>query len=179
MSALIPACGALTMGLTNCSTNPSEAASGELKPISRKIDLNRFTGDWYVHGNIPTFIEKEAYNAKESYELAEDGTIPTTFTFNKGSLDGPLKTYHPKGFVYNDETKAEWRMQFIWPFKASYLITYLSEDYETVIVGVPSRKYAWIMARDKNLLEDKYQELVAELKRQGHDISKLRRVPHG
>lgn len=142
MKSAIPACGALGLALTSCQTNPNEASSGELKPISRKVDLNRFMGDWYVHGNIPVFIEKDAYNAKESYELAEDGTIPTTFTFNKGALDGPLKTYSPKGFVYNKETNAEWRMRFIWPFKASYLITYLSDDFETVIIGVPSRKYA-------------------------------------
>lgn len=130
-----------------------------------------------MHGNIPTFIEKEAYNAKESYELADDGTIPTTFTFNKGGFDGPLKTMHPKGFVENEQTNAEWKMQFIWPFKASYLITYLPDDYQTVIIGVPSRKYAWIMARTKDLPEEKYQELVKELERQGHDLSKLRRVP--
>ena len=26
-------------------------------------------GDWYVIASIPTFIEKEAYNAVESYRL--------------------------------------------------------------------------------------------------------------
>jgi apolipoprotein D and lipocalin family protein len=176
---IMPACGVLMMGLTSCTTNPGKEYIGELKPISRKVDLERFMGDWYVHGNIPVFIEKEAFNAKETYELAEDGTIPTTFSFNKGALDGPLKIYKPKGFVYNEETNAEWRMQFLWPFKAAFLITYLSEDYETVIVGVPNRKYAWIMARTKDLPEERYQGLVAELKRQGHDVSNLRRVPHG
>ena len=134
-------------------------------------------GDWYVIGNIPTFLEKDAYNTKESYKLAEDGTIPTTFTFNKGGFDGPLKTMHPKGFVDNKESNAEWRMQFLWPFKADYLITYLSDDYQTTIIGVPDRKYAWIMARTKTLPDDTYQELVAELRRQGHDLSRLRKVP--
>ena len=63
------------------------------------VDLNRFMGDWYVIANIPTTIEKDAYNAVESYRLAEDGTIETTFTFNKGGFDGPLKTYHPRGYI--------------------------------------------------------------------------------
>ena len=163
------------LGMTSCQTTskPDE----KLKPISSHVDLKRFMGDWYVIGNIPTFIETEAYNSKETYELAEDGTIPTTFTLNKGSFDGPLKTYNPKGFIHNEETNAEWRMQFIWPFKSDYLITYLSPDYQTTIVGVPSRKYAWIMARTKTIPDERYQELVAELERQGHDISKLRKVP--
>ena len=35
-----------------------------------KVDLERFMGDWYVIASIPTFIEKDAYNAVESYRLA-------------------------------------------------------------------------------------------------------------
>ena len=134
-------------------------------------------GDWYVIAHIPTFLETDAYNAVESYKLADDGTIPTKFRFNKGDFDGPVKIMNPKGFVHNHETNTEWRMQFLWPFKATYLITYLSDDYQTTIIGVPSRRYAWIMARDKTLPDETYKMLVAELKEQGHDISKLRKVP--
>ena len=32
-------------------------------------------GDWYVIANIPTFIERDAFNAIESYELDSDGNI--------------------------------------------------------------------------------------------------------
>jgi len=160
------------------STNSEETALEPLRALDRKVDLERFMGDWYVIAHIPVFIEKEAYNAVESYALAEDGTIPTTYTFNKGALDGPVKTYNPRGFVHNTETNAEWRMRFIWPFKAPYLIVDLDEDYQTTIIGVPDRKYAWIMARSKTLPEKRYDALVARLAETGHDISKLRRVPH-
>ena len=68
-------------------------------------------------------------------------------------------------------------MQFLWPFKSAYLITRLDDDYQTTIIGVPSRKYVWIMARTKVIPEARYQELVAEVKRTGHDVSKLRKVP--
>ena len=61
------------------------------------VDIDRFMGDWYVIASIPTFIEKEAYNALESYRLSENGTIETTFSFNKGAFDGPLKVYRPLG----------------------------------------------------------------------------------
>lgn len=177
MKSVIPACCALTLGLASCQTPSGLKPPGKLQPITRQVDLKRFMGDWYVIAHIPVFIEKEAYNAVESYKLAKDGTIPTTFTFNQGAFGGPLKTYHPKGFVYNKKTNAEWRMQFVWPIKAAYLITYLSEDYQTTIIGVPDRKYAWIMARTKTLPDATYQKLVTELKRQGHDLTKLRKVP--
>lgn len=159
--------------LAGCQSSSREP----LRAINRPIDLPRFMGDWYVIAHIPTFIEDEAYNGVESYRLAEDGTIPTTYTFNNGGFEGPVKTYHPRGFVYNQETKAEWRMQFVWPFKAAYLITYLDSTYETTIIGVPDRSYVWIMARTKTLPEKRYQEFVALLAASGHDITKLRRVP--
>ncbi len=135
-------------------------------------------GDWYVIAHIPAFIEDEAHNAVESYALDKDGTIATTYVFNDGGLDGPLKTYRPRGFVHNDETKAEWRMQFVWPFKAAYLIVHLDDAYQTTVIGVPDRDYAWIMARTKTLPEARYQELVEILAETGHDLTKLRRVPH-
>lgn len=177
MKSAITTCGALTLGLSSCQSVSHAKPDAKLQPLARHVDIKKFMGEWYVIGNIPIFIEKDAYNAKETYELAEDGSIPTTFTFNKGGFDGPLKTMHPKGTIHNRETNAEWRMQFLWPFKADYLITYVSEDYQTTIIGVPSRKYAWIMARTKTLPDTEYAALVEELKRQGHDISKLRKVP--
>lgn len=171
--------GLLAALLAGCQTAPgSRAARAEpLRAIDRVIELERFMGDWYVIAHIPTFIETEAYNAVERYELAEDGTIPTTFFFNKGGFDGPLKSYTPRGFVHNRETNTEWRMRFVWPFKAAYLIVYLDEHYETTIIGVPDRDYAWIMARTKTLPEARYEELVGVLAETGHDVSKLRRVP--
>ena len=56
-------------------------------------------GDWYVIANIPTFMERGAHNAVESYALDADGTIATTFTFRDGSFEGKRKQYHPRGFV--------------------------------------------------------------------------------
>mgnify|MGYP000399795343 CR=1 FL=1 len=53
----------------------------EMKTVSY-VDLERFMGDWYVIANIPTFIEKNAFNAVESYRLDSDGTVATTFKFN-------------------------------------------------------------------------------------------------
>ena len=160
--------------MAGCQSGPVREP---LRAIDRPIQLERFMGDWYVIAHIPAFIEDEAFNGVESYRLAEDGTIPTTYTFNNGGFDGPLKTYHPKGFVHNQETKAEWRMQFVWPFKAAYLIVYLDDSYETTIIGVPDRGFAWIMARTKTLPEKRYQELVSLLANTGHDLTKLRRVP--
>ena len=141
------------------------------------VDLPRFMGDWYVIGNIPTFIETEAYNAVETYALNPDGTVATTFAFNAGGFDGKRKTYNPKGFVRPGTGNAVWGMQFIWPFKAEYRILYVDPEYQTTIIGRSARDYVWIMAREPNVPEAVYTELVSWIEADGYDVSKLRRVP--
>lgn len=142
------------------------------------VDLERFMGDWYVIAAIPTFIEKESYNAVESYRLDSDGTVLTTFRFNKGGLDGPLKTYAPRGFV-KDDTNAVWGMQFIWPFKAEYRIVYLTEDYSQTVIGRSKRDYVWIMARRPSIPEEDFTQILEFLQELGYTLDKLRKVPHG
>jgi apolipoprotein D and lipocalin family protein len=142
------------------------------------VDLERFMGDWYVIASIPTFIEKEAYNALESYQLNPDGTIATTFTFNKGGFDGKLKTYTPKGFVVENTGNAVWKMQFVWPFKAEYRIIHLSDDYEQTVIGRSKRDYVWIMARTPSIPEGDYDRILTFLEDQGYTLDDLRKVPH-
>ena len=150
-----------------------------MKPIHtvENVDLNRFMGDWYVIANIPTFIEKDAYNAVETYRLEDDGTVATTFRFNKGSLDGPIKEYHPRGFIRDKESNAVWGMRFIWPFKAEYRIIFLSDDYSKTVIGRSKRDYVWIMARKPAISDEAYTAIVDFLQEQGYDISKLQKVP--
>ncbi|MEM6710195.1 MAG: lipocalin family protein, partial [Pseudomonadota bacterium] len=62
------------------------------------VDLDRFMGDWYVIAHIPTFLEKRAVNAIESYRRGTEPRIETTFRFRNG-FDAPVKTYTPTGFV--------------------------------------------------------------------------------
>jgi apolipoprotein D and lipocalin family protein len=152
-----------------------------MKPINtvEQVDLDRFMGDWYVIASIPTFIEKDAFNATESYRLNADGTVDTTFRFNKGSLDGPLKTYNPRGFIKDEESNAVWGMQFVWPFKAEYRIIYLTDDYTQTVIGRSKRDYVWIMARDPLISDEDYKQILEYLSQQGYDIKDIRKVPHG
>lgn len=141
------------------------------------VDLERFMGDWYVIANIPTFLEKGAYNAVENYALNDDGTIATTFTFRDGSFDGKLKEYTPKGFVKDKESNALWGMRFIWPIKADYRIVYLDADYTQTIIGRQKRDYLWIMARTPTISDAAYSRLIEYADSIGYDTSKIKRVP--
>ena len=146
-------------------------------PLVKQVDLPKFMGDWYVIAVIPTIIETESFNAVENYKLNADGTIATTFTFNKGAFDGALKTYHPKGFVRPNSGNALWGMQFIWPIKAEYLIAYLDAQYQRTIIARNARDYVWIMARTPQISDSEYLEMTNFVKNLGYDMTKLRKVP--
>jgi apolipoprotein D and lipocalin family protein len=160
----------LLAGLLGCSSPPP-------MPTVEFVDLDRFMGDWYVIAHIPASLEKNAYGAIESYRLADDGTIETTFTFREGSFDGEKKTYTPKGFVRDGKTNAEWGMQFVWPIKADYRIVHLDADYQVTIIGRAKRDYVWIMARQPEIDEARYADLVQRVADLGYDVAKLRKVP--
>lgn len=161
----------LTMTLGAC------AARGPQMQTVDYVDLERFMGDWYVIANIPTFLEKNAHNAVETYELNEDGSIQTTFTFLKDGFDGEKKQYNPKGFITDTDTNAIWGMRFVWPIKADYRIVFLDDDYSQTIIARQKRDFIWIMARTPDIPDEDYDRLVAFAGSIGYDTSKIERVP--
>jgi apolipoprotein D and lipocalin family protein len=155
------------------------ACAGGQPPLATVdyVDLDRFMGDWYVIANIPTFVEKGAHNAVETYEMNPDGTIQTTFVFRKDGFDGERKEHNPTGFVKNTQTNAEWGMQFIWPIKADYRIVYLTDDYSQTVIARNKRDFIWIMARTPTIPAADYEAIVAMAGDMGYDVSKIEKVP--
>jgi apolipoprotein D and lipocalin family protein len=164
-------------GVVSLAVMLSACSSAPTIPTAKDVDLPRFMGDWYVIANIPTWPERDAYNAVESYKLDPDGSIATTFTFRKGAFDGPEKVMRPRGFVKDEKSNAVWGMQFVWPIKAEYLISHVDAGYTETIIARSSRDYVWIMARKPVLSEADYARLVQMVADLGYDMSKLQKVP--
>ena len=158
--------------LASCSS----VSHPPLAHVSR-VDLARFMGDWYVIASIPTFLEKDAHSAVESYRLAPDGTIETTFTFRAGGFDGKTKRYNPRGYVLDRESNAVWGMQFVWPVKADYRISYLDERYTLAVIAREKRDYVWIMARAPQIAQADYERMLEFVAAQGYDVARIRKVP--
>jgi len=159
--------------IAGCAITPQKVTV----PVAPMVDLPRFMGTWYVIGVIPTFLEKDIYNAVEAYERAPDGRILTTFTFNQGGFDGPAKRMQPTGFVVPGSNNAIWGMQFIWPIKAEFVISHVDAQYTETIIARSARDYVWIMARTPTLDDQRYAALVGRVKAMGYDTSRLVKVP--
>ena len=94
-----------------------------------QVDIDRFMGPWYVIANIPTFLEKGAHNAVETYSLNDDGTIATQFHLQERRLRRQGERVQPERVRAGYESNALWGMRFVWPIKADYRIVYLDDDY--------------------------------------------------
>lgn len=154
----------------------SGAAQPPIEPVPQ-VDLPRYMGDWYVIAAIPSYFERQAFRALESYSLTPEGQVKTTFSYRNGALDGKLETMHATGFVQPGSGNALWGMQFIWPVKAEYIIAWLAPDYHAVIVARNKRDYVWIMARTPVIAPQEYDQLVAKVADFGYDTRRLRKVP--
>lgn len=155
--------------LAGCASPPP------MPPVAQ-VDLDRFMGDWYVIAHIPSWPERNAYDAVESYRRLPDGRVQTDFRYRDGSFDAPVDTMHPVATVRPDTGNAVWGMQFIWPIKAEYVIAYLDEDYQTTIIGRSKRDYVWVMARVPCLDDSVYADLLRRVTALGYTETP-RKVP--
>ena len=175
--------GVATLGLAACASNratptPSAhmAAKSPLRTVP-KVDLPRFMGDWRVIANIPYFAERGNVDSIESYQLRADGKIDNGFAFRKGSFDAPQKKMAFTAEVKNKETNAEWRIKFLPFVKVAYLVIDLDPNYQWTVIGHPSRKYGWVMAREKTMPDATYSAILTRLAGQGYDPKKFAKVP--
>jgi len=137
------------------------------------VDIERFMGDWYVIAGIPTFPERNAVNPLESYQLNDDGTVATTFSFNKKTADGPKKALKMRAFVNEAPNNGIWAMQWIWPIRADYRIVHLDKGYQFTIIGRAKRDYLWVMSRKPNIAPGKLEELINIAVRLGYPRDKI------
>lgn len=141
------------------------------------VDIERFMGDWYVHGHTPTLLDNHTMNQIESYKLEADGTISTTYTFYRKYPGGYQFKFNPKGRVYDTLTNAHWKMQFVWPFKGNYLVVRLAPDYSYTVISVPKKDLIWVMSRAQQMDDAQYDGILRDLAADGYPVETIRRVP--
>jgi len=157
--------------LSACASTPPT-----IPPVA-SVDLPRFMGDWYVIAQIPTYLERKAFDSVESYRIDDEGKIRTTFRYRNGSADAPMKTMEPVGRVVPGTNNAVWEMQFVWPIQAEYVIVDLAPDYSRTIVGRSKRDYVWLMSRQPSLPAPELAAAIQKIRELGYDTTKLRMVP--
>jgi apolipoprotein D and lipocalin family protein len=137
------------------------------------VDLSRYVGRWYEITKIPNSFQKQcASRTTAEYTLRPDGKIKV---FNR-CIDAKDKEDSATGTakIVDTKTNAKLKVSFVrflgknW-FWGDYWIIGLDDDYQWAVVGTPSRKYGWILCREKSMGDEERAKCFAILRQQGYD----------
>ena len=151
----------------------SLTVSAQISPDT--LDLNKFSGKWYVIASIPTCFDKNWNNITETFEVTKNGHVAIDMTYvRKGETE--VRTKKAKGFPYRENKNTEWEVQFLWPFTSGYKIEELAPDYSYVVVGNSQNDYFYIMSRTGQMDEALFSDILKRSIKKGYEVNDLRIV---
>lgn len=139
------------------------------------VDVHRYAGKWYEIASLPFSRQEGCSCTTAEYELLENGDIKVT---NRCIKDGEAEAAEGKAFIVEGSNNAKLQVQFFWPFKGDYWVIDLADDYSYAVVGVPSRKYCWILSRSTTMNEETYAGILNRIKSKGFDITRFNKTSH-
>jgi apolipoprotein D and lipocalin family protein len=138
------------------------------------VDLKKYAGKWYEIAAFPQRFQKGCHCTTAEYTLTDKGYVIVENRCNKNSSNGKQSYIKGKAFVEENSGNAKLKVQFFWPFKGKYWIIDLADDYSYAVIGHPNKKYLWILSRTPHMPETLYQQIIARIKANGFDLSKIK-----
>jgi apolipoprotein D and lipocalin family protein len=174
----------LILLMTMIPFHVSCAGSRIALPTVENVDVQKYLGKWYEVSSFPQSFQKGCTATNAEYSMREDGGLKVVNTCHLDSPDGKLKKATGRAWIKDKKSNAKLKVQFFLsrfkiPFlSGNYWILDLDENYESVLVGDPTRKYLWILSRDPKLDQVRYDELVAKAEELKFDTRKLVKTIH-
>ena len=143
--------------LGGCLTQPVYRVSTTPVKTYPQVDLSRYLGKWYEIYRLPNWFEDDdCITVTAEYSSLPDNNIKV---LNSCQKKDQLRQANGIAKIVDEQTKAKLKVSFFRPFYGDYWILDVAPDYSWVLVGEPSGKYFWILARDRHL-DPKLEELL-------------------
>jgi apolipoprotein D and lipocalin family protein len=141
------------------------------------VDLERYMGLWYEIAALPNFFQRNCVrDTTAEYKLRSDGGVAVTnrCTNDDGAVDeaqGVARTADPA-------TNAKLEVSFVSVlgkqlFWGDYWIVGLGADYDYALIGTPTRRWGWILARDPAPPRERIEFWLERFREQGYDPSEF------
>ncbi len=144
------------------------------------LDLQRYMGRWYEIARLPYFTQRRCtQDVQANYRLGEDGMVYVTNHCTHG--DGGIGTAKAIARVVDLSSNSRFEISFrmlygvhvLWDH---YWVIGLGQDYEYALVGQPSRRRGWVLARDPQPSEALIQQWLAEFSDKGFPAEAFERT---
>jgi apolipoprotein D and lipocalin family protein len=134
-----------------------------------QVDIQKYAGSWYEQSVIPFYFERGCSHTVATYSLNPDGK--SIKVENNCTRNGQLVSSTGKA-IPEDSTNAKLKVEFVQTLDigGQYWIVRLGKDYDYSVVSSPNYHYLWILSREKKMAEDKYQAIVADLKKDNYPV---------
>ena len=164
-------------GMAAAAAGCSAGAGQPKLVLAKQVDLERYFGRWYIIANIPYFAERGNVGAYVEYARRPDGQISDVYVAHEDGFTSPPSRTEGRGYVVEGTGNALWRVTFFWPIYVSYPIIYVDAEYRVALVGYPDRSLGWVFAREPEMDDGLYRQLLQRFAAQGYDITQFVRVP--
>jgi apolipoprotein D and lipocalin family protein len=145
----------------------------------KTVDVTQYLGKWYELARYENRFEHGCEAVTAEYKLLGDGRINVRNSCRDGSLDGRLRVSDGKAKIVDGSGNAKLKVSFFGPFYVgNYWVLDRAEDYSWSIVGEPSGRYLWILAREPKPAEVRRQMLFRRAAELGYDTTRLRVTRH-
>jgi apolipoprotein D and lipocalin family protein len=149
-------------------------AYAEVKAVE-SVDLPRYLGRWYEIASIPQFFQRKCvrdtnaeYSQLESGELRVENTCQRE-DGGREKAEGRARRSDPNATSKLEVTFLKLFGDYRFWAGGDYWVIELDPAYEWAVVGHPSRKYGWVLARKQSLSVPVIAEIVGRIKAQGYD----------
>jgi len=159
-----------------CASTTSERLHLPALETVPHVELARYLGTWHEIASFPQSFQRGCTATTATYSLRDDGQLDVINRCRLGSPDGKVKEARGRARIVDRVTNAKLEVSFFRPFWGPYWIIDLAPDYSFAVVGHPGRDYLWILSRSPTMSDDTYQKILARLRAQRYETSRLVRT---
>ncbi|MFN3960794.1 MAG: lipocalin family protein [Parvularculaceae bacterium] len=163
--------------LAACASQPVyRRAEPPLAAVS-SVDVDRYLGRWYEVARYPNSFQKECEAVTATYSRRDDGLIKVVNAC--GAIEASrARQAVGRARIVDAQSNAKLKVSFFGPFWGDYWIIDLKDDYSRAIVGEPSGRYLWVLARNPAITAEDRADILATLNRLGYPAAPLHFTRH-
>jgi len=175
-SLILLLAAAAAVAVTGCATLQRGPVGNTAVPEpARPVDLNRYAGLWYEIARYEFGVQRGCEGVTAEYTLRDDGLVGVLNTCRQDSRDGEIRTAEAKAKIVEGSGNAKLKVSFFGPFYVGdYWVLDHAEDYSWSIVGEPSGRNLWLLARSPQPSTQVRETMMSRARELGYDLSILR-----
>ncbi len=146
-----------------------------------RVDLDRLLGTWYEVARLPSLESDGPWtdSVDVTVTYAQDAAGRITVQTASRNAKGRMRRSEVNGRVQPaDESGAKLILRFFGLIRGDLWVIGLDPDYRWALMGTPSRKRLWLIARAPRIEPEAYEQAMAVAAAQGYDAVRVKLTEH-